>query len=56
MKFVLKDLSGDHKGLPKEIEIDTIEDLKKLEEGYGENTVIVNFMHGTITIYDDFLE
>jgi hypothetical protein len=39
-----------------EVEINTIEDLQKLDEEYGKQSLIIDFDSRDIIIYDDYVE
>lgn len=62
MKFILRKASD--WDFEEEIEVTTAEDLKKLDEEYGEHGLILrfdqltveDFEYPTIEIYDDYVE
>ena len=62
MKFSLRKASD--WDFEEEIEVTTVEDLKKLDEEYGEHGLILrfdprtveDFEYPTIKIYDDYVE
>ena len=60
MKFKIEKASDDFGTKPKELEINTLEDLINLIEEYGSSIILEKYMYGDeirrITIYDDYIE